>query len=182
MPKRLALVRPRIAARLVICRLIQVSRFFLFGFEVPAAIGLFIPGKWMTFANAMPFVLAVAVVAFVWSQRRPPVFLNQANPSTNQLSVLPFDPTARLVIVLMGGGFLLHWFATWEPKPKPIPEARIGWVRMPTEPSAIRKRCGAFPKRRHLESHCGRTPPLGCDPHLCGGCSHARTRMRAPRA
>jgi hypothetical protein len=30
----------------------------------------------------------------------------------------------------------------WEPKPKPIPEARIGWVRMPTESSAIRKRCG----------------------------------------
>jgi hypothetical protein len=41
-----------------------------------------------------------------------------------------------------GSGFLLHWFATWEPKPKPIPEARIGWVRMPTESSAIRKRCG----------------------------------------
>ena len=41
-----------------------------------------------------------------------------------------------------GSGFLLHWFATWEPKPKPIPEARIGWVRMPTESSAIRKGCG----------------------------------------
>ena len=94
-------------ADLLICRLITGFALFFFGFEAPAAIGLFIPGKWMTFANSMPFVLAVAVVGCVWSRRRPPVSLNQANPSTNQSSVSPFDPTARLVIALVGGGFLL---------------------------------------------------------------------------
>jgi hypothetical protein len=90
---------------LLICRLTTGFALFFFGFEVPAAFGLFNPGKWMTFANAMPFVLALAAVGFIWS--RPPVFLNQANPSANQLAVLPFDPTTRLVIALVGSGFLL---------------------------------------------------------------------------
>lgn len=94
-------------ADLLTCRLITGFALFFFGFEVPAAIGLFIPGKWMTFANSSPFVLAVAVVGCVWSRRHPPVSLTQVNPSTNQSSVLPFDPTARLVIALVGGGFLL---------------------------------------------------------------------------
>jgi hypothetical protein len=92
---------------LLICRLITGFALFFFGFEVPAAIRLFTFGKWMTFANAIPFVLAVAVAGCVWSRRHRPIYLNQANPSTNQLSVLPFDPTARLVIALVGGGFLL---------------------------------------------------------------------------
>ena len=92
---------------LLICRLITGFALFFFGFEVPAAAGLFIPGKWMTFANSMPFVLAVAVVGCVWSRRHPPVCLKQANPSANQSPMLPFDPTARLVIALVGGGFLL---------------------------------------------------------------------------
>lgn len=92
---------------LFICRLITGFALFFFGFEVPAATGLFIPGKWMTFVNSMPFVLVVAVVGCLWSRRHPPVCLNQANPSTNQSPMLPFDPTARLVMALVGGGFLL---------------------------------------------------------------------------
>src|SRR6516165_6090689 len=92
---------------LLISRLITGFALFFFGFEVPAAIGLFIAGKWMTFANSAPFVLVVAVVGCVWSRRHRPVSLNQANPSKNQSSALPFDPTARLVIALVGGGFLL---------------------------------------------------------------------------
>ena len=94
-------------ADLLICRLITGFALFFFGFEVPAATGLFIPGKWMTFANSVPFVLAIAVVGWVWSRRHPPVSLNQASPSTNQSLALPLDPMARLVIALVGGGFLL---------------------------------------------------------------------------
>jgi hypothetical protein len=92
---------------LLICRLIAGFALFFFGFEVPAAIGLFVPGKWMTFANSMPVVLAVAVVGWVWSRRRLPVSPTQTNLSTNQSSALPFNPATRLVIALVGAGFLL---------------------------------------------------------------------------
>src|SRR5205085_12339031 len=51
-------------ADLLIFRLITSLTPFFFGFEVPATIGLFIPGRWITFAEANAYHLRNAVNFF----------------------------------------------------------------------------------------------------------------------
>lgn len=128
MPRRLALVRPRIAARLESLSSIRTQR-------------------WSDPPGQEPVAKAEPI-----------------QPDDGQCGGLGFARHCA-----SGSGFLLHWFATWEPKPKRL--ASAGCVCQPSR--QLSGSGAAFPKKRHLESQGGRTPPLGCDPRLCGGFSHA---------
>src|SRR5438105_12958385 len=58
-------------ADLLIFRLITSLTPFFFGFEVPPTIGLFIPGRWITFAEATAYHLRNAVNFFRDVPARP---------------------------------------------------------------------------------------------------------------
>ena len=93
-------------ADLWVCRLLTFFALFFFAFDVLGTVGVFFPGRWMTFRNATIVTIAVSATAYALARRRfPQTNGSAAVPETQP--VPPLNVTTRLVVITVAGGFTL---------------------------------------------------------------------------
>jgi hypothetical protein len=94
-------------ADLLACRLVVAFALFFIGFDLPGVVGLFIRGEWVNFANAVLVAVILVVAGCSWVRQRAPLSREVVGRPASPLSVPAFNGTTRLVVVAVGGGFLL---------------------------------------------------------------------------
>jgi hypothetical protein len=94
-------------ADLLICRLLAGFALFFIAFDVLGAIGLFVPGSWVTFPNAIGVAIAFAGAGYICVRRNPPSSVPATNEAVTSSPAPAFNGTTRLVAAAVAAGFAL---------------------------------------------------------------------------
>jgi len=97
---------PLTPADLWVCRLLTVFALFFFAFDVLGAFGVFFPGRWVTFPNAVVVTIAVSAAAYALARHHLPQTMDDVGAQAMR-QVSPFNGTTRLVVTTVEVGFVL---------------------------------------------------------------------------
>jgi len=93
------------SADLWVCRLLTVFALFFFAFDVLGAVGVFVPGRWVTFPYAALVAMALFAAAYAFAPLRLPHTVDSAAAPATPPGP-PLNVATRLVVTVVAGGFI----------------------------------------------------------------------------